>query len=62
MKKEYTPEETAKFLAERNAKREAERGGKKHRETGQVLVHSHKPFRGSIRTQFTGPCRNGNVG
>jgi hypothetical protein len=74
MKKEdYTPEETAKFKAERNAKRDAERTASKN----HVMVHLSKhaadyylkfglkptgvTFRGSIRNQFTGPARNNQV-
>lgn len=71
MKKEYTAEETAKFIFERNAKRTAEREAKKNR---AVMVHlskqsadtllkyalspKGKTFVGSIRQQFTGPRRN----
>lgn len=69
--KNYTPEETEKFLFERNSKRQQDREAKKLR---PVMVHlskqsmdtilkyalsgKGKTFVGSIRDKFTGPRRN----
>lgn len=71
LKKEYTAEETEKFIFDRNAKRQADREAKRNR---PVMVHLAKhsldyylkfglkpkgvTFIGSIRDKFTGPRRN----
>lgn len=50
MKKEYTPEETAKYIAERNQKRNEERAARKPK-----LIWNSKTqgtYTGSLREQF----------
>jgi hypothetical protein len=70
-KKDFTPQQTAKFISDRNLKRYNERQAKKNR---PVMVHLSKhsldyylkfglkpkgtTFIGSIRSKFTGPRRN----
>ncbi len=71
--KDYTPEETAKFKAERNQKTRDEKYRKQHpemvflakRDMDTILKFGlstkGKTFVGSVRNQFTGARRNNQV-